>query len=476
MNSSKEIKISGFDRIGEVVYYTINCTFNEKNWELQKRYKEFSKLNKILKTNNGNIPEFPGKTMLPVKKDPEIEKRRLALENYLTALCQRNDIFANPAFVEFLELDKHRPEDRVNPLEARGCVSQMLMGFRDSYLTSDGEFLLCATSDTGSISRVDSYVTNLKMPWEKKDPNMVLLAVGHLECFQRKKTSDGKFEFKEAWKKKFKSQAICITFCESSRLLAVGCNDGSIHAVDLSGSQLDTRPETIDRFKLHGGRVMAISIDAKNKIIHSIGEDNYLRSLNFTSKSQSQSLYVSKHKLCDFFVDHKNQIAYCADRKGNLAVVTLKTEPYAVKQYFKSTGKGPIRSMQVDLEEGILFCSTYKDCSLHIFRLTNTTSPEARIEKLKTLFGSPNPRCIAYWKSRKEVWVGHKDGLVSVFSLNLNSSTSIYSFKHAKSNINSLQVVEDRAISLSSSDKCLYVLSPNLVLQPSLSLAQKPRL
>ena len=58
-----------------------------------------------------------------------------------------------------------------------------MMGFRDVVLVPEKKLFLSVTSDMSALSRVDSYMTNLKLPWDKKNDDEILLSVGMLEAW-----------------------------------------------------------------------------------------------------------------------------------------------------------------------------------------------------------------------------------------------------------------------------------------------------
>lgn len=65
-------------------------------------------------------------------------------------------------------------------------------------------FSLC--SDMNIASRVDSYLSNMKKPWQDESKaNIVNSSVGILECHLAQ--TNEKFEYKKAWTKSFSSQA-----------------------------------------------------------------------------------------------------------------------------------------------------------------------------------------------------------------------------------------------------------------------------
>ena len=57
-------------------------------------------------------------------------------------------------------------------------------------------------SDLNAVSRVDSYLTNMKMPWEKEAPP-VLVTVGAIEFYVKSSTEEAKYD--KLWIKTFSS-------------------------------------------------------------------------------------------------------------------------------------------------------------------------------------------------------------------------------------------------------------------------------
>ena len=53
-------------------------------------------------------------------------------------------------------------------------------------------------------SRVDSYLTNMKMPWDKELSVATLVTVGSVECFIQ--SNRGEIKFDRLWSKSFQTQ------------------------------------------------------------------------------------------------------------------------------------------------------------------------------------------------------------------------------------------------------------------------------
>jgi len=71
-------------------------------------------------------------------------------------------------------------------------------------------------------SRVDSYLTNMKLPWEKSLPSGTLVTVGAVECYLQKKELNEEIKFDKLWTKTFQSQVICLYWDQTSCNLLIG--------------------------------------------------------------------------------------------------------------------------------------------------------------------------------------------------------------------------------------------------------------
>lgn len=443
----------------EVTFYKISLKIEGCKWELKKRFSDFHDLNECLKKVNGNLPALPGKTLFRIKSHEEIDKRREGLERYLQNLAERVDIYSSQIFVKFLELDSHKPELAINLLEKVGQIRHLLMGYRDMQFSSNRKFYYSVTSDPKALSRVDSYLTNMNMPWDKKhEKDMVLLAVGNLEAWYKKKKGGNDFHYERLFLKTFKSQAICLAFSEELNLIAVGCDNGQmgVFLLDKKDPQKFTE---LFLDKVHTDRIMRIFIDHKTKMIYSIGEDKFLKVYNIEGQGVSDEVHIGKSKLCEMVVDSRNRIAYISDRNGNITVVSLKIECPEVCQVIKTSSEGAIRGLEGDFSNKKLYCTCHDDGYVHGFKLREPEDPEGRIDKFVSVKGPPKPRQIKFWEERGELFVGHQDGLISVYNLELNPKGAICSSRYHEDNINSIQILEgSNMIATGSTDKTIMVI------------------
>lgn len=84
----------------------------------------------------------------------------------------------------------------------------MVYGVRDFVYEPAKGLMLMSTSDMSVTSRVDSYLTNMKMPWEKDQPKGALVTVGTVECYIQQDL--GVFKFEKLWTKTFQVQVLDI--------------------------------------------------------------------------------------------------------------------------------------------------------------------------------------------------------------------------------------------------------------------------
>jgi sorting nexin-13 len=81
---------------------TVEFIYNK--WTIRKRYSDFEDLHKSLKITYNHLPALPGKSLFALKKDADIDKRRLGLDVYIKELVKRADVYADPHFAKFLEV------------------------------------------------------------------------------------------------------------------------------------------------------------------------------------------------------------------------------------------------------------------------------------------------------------------------------------------------------------------------------------
>lgn len=311
----KESKIEG-----TTVFFIIKVSNKNKEWLLEKRFSEFDNLVKALKANYANLPALPGKTFLFKMTDKDLEQRRSGLEDFLQALVCRNDLLNSEQVKQFLQLGENASESIVNPPRLQdefsigGAASK---GVRDfTYVKEDDTFYI-VTGDMNPVSRLNAYVTNAKMPWEKDTgaKEKVLMEVGSIECWRGTGSN-----FSQAWSKNYPSQAISLEYSGPGERALVGLDDGILDILKVS----PTGFEDLICVKIHQNRIMGISYDNINGIVYSISEDKTFR----ISEANSLMMILSlphREPLLVMTADKTNKRVFIGSKGGEIFIYDVSS-------------------------------------------------------------------------------------------------------------------------------------------------------
>lgn len=193
----------------------------------------------------------------------------------------------------FINFFKLKDKLNIRPTEYFKLASNFenqVLGFRDFDYKTDSNVFMALLSDMNTVSRIDSYITNLKMPWDKSEKNEIFFSVGRLEMYIIK--DHAKFKFQLAFGLPFGSQAICCVFDSANDFFGIGCDDGSVHYYVLDRKKKPFHRPLFE-MKIHKKRIMGVAIDSAKKIGYSIGEDGILNIVDLNRKLFSGSKLIS---------------------------------------------------------------------------------------------------------------------------------------------------------------------------------------
>ena len=109
--------------------YQINITTASNNWSVERRYNDFCCMNTVISKTHGNIPKLPKKFLFALKPE-QLEQRRLGLENYLKAICERIDVHSDTEFTAFMRIEENSPHLIANKLVIQDEISHPKYGYR----------------------------------------------------------------------------------------------------------------------------------------------------------------------------------------------------------------------------------------------------------------------------------------------------------------------------------------------------------
>ena len=167
----------------------------------------------------------------------------------------------------FLELEKHSPNLTYNSPEKKYELTEIPLGIRDFYYLQEESIMFAACSDMNIASRVDSYITNVNLPWEKSDNYITVGAVFAFKLNFKASSESGIFE--RRWAKSFPTQTGVINYSLDKNILMVGLDNGKFILYQTGLDTKFTEYELLYEGKPHSARVMGLDIDVKKMyVIH----------------------------------------------------------------------------------------------------------------------------------------------------------------------------------------------------------------
>lgn len=466
-----EIEVSSFmfdfEKGKKFAYYILTGKYTRHiKWELKRRYRQFASLADSLKKSFTNIPPLPGKTLFTLKEETALEKRRLGLNSFLQTLLSRQEMFSNPDFWTFLGLAKHVPFLISNmPIPLGLIQNHNSMGYRDAHISLEQDFGVIASHSIFVANRVDSYFSNLfTKKTQGKQKVLVTKAseksVGLIEFVRRVDkgaeipvlaVSDGQpgslenakpmelkpinpklmetkpsespseedplkyFNFQKMFDKAFKFQVISLGWCPDLLTFAVGLDSGDVFLLSYDPRSTEGFVKETSLLKVHAKRVMRFAFDAKRAWVFSIGEDKKLCTISIEEEQTVSRMILPGAALTHMLYHQTKGVLLISEKGPNVYVVHATKKFPELAQKINTHTKGPIRSMQEVFSKNMFLVCSNGDGLIKGFYNEKMEDPNSQYLCTLQIQTSVSPRCLFYWPERKEIWIGHAKGNVSVF-------------------------------------------------------------
>ena len=409
-----------------VTFFTINVydNFSRKKWTLSKRYSEFEALHKNLAKLIPNVPAIPGKSFFKIKSSDALTKRKNHLELFLHQCVNRKDIMASDYIKDFLELDRHSPNLTFNSPEKKYELTELPLGIRDLYYFNDEKIIFVACSDMNIASRVDSYITNVNLPWEKS--NGEHMTVGAIYAFKLNFGVSNPTEiFDKRWAKSFPTQTGVINYNIEKSILMVGLDNGKIILFQTGLESKFFNYELLYEGKPHNARVMGIDIDTKKNLAYSCSSDKKFTMTYLIEENKSMEIEINSAGFTNLFFDKMNERIFLTNEIGQVIIyLTDKDIPVCVK-IVQTHSKNNLRGLDISLRKYYIFtCSIKGDISILDL---GTSGREKFVEEISYFGGDLPMRVISYNEENSELFTGDQSGRITVWSL--KNGKSIYAWK-----------------------------------------------
>ena len=409
-----------------VTFFNLNVydNFSRTKWALSKRYSDFEALYKNLCKLITNVPTIPGKSFFKLTSKDSLEKRRAHLEKFLIECVNRKDIMASEYIKNFLELDKHSPNLTFNAPEKQHEITEIPLGVRDFYYLQEQQIMFLACSDMNIASRVDSYITNANLPWEK---NSDYITVGAVLTYKINfRANDSKDLFERRWAKSFPVQTGVINYSLDENILMVGLDNGKIMIFQTGLDNKFTEYELLYEGEPHRGRIMGLDIYPKKNIIYTCSSDKKFALTYFNEKDKYIDINNSPAGFTNLFLDKVNDRIFLTNEIGQVLIYIIENPemPTFIKAV-QTHSKNVIRGFDISLKKYYLFTSSMKG-DISIIDLGNT-GKEKFIEEISYLSAKAQLRLIRYNEEDNELITGDQDGKIIVWNLKLGKT--IYTWK-----------------------------------------------
>jgi WD40 repeat protein len=400
-----------------VIFYRVKVTdhFNNNSWIIEKRYNDFSNLQKKLSANFPDVPKIPGKTFFRVADFASIKKRKDGLQYFLKTCINRKDIFASDSFKSFLELEKNSPDLCGNSPDMQGNFN-LSQGIRDFKYIPEDKLIVVCTAEMNIIERAESKITDLKNKIEKQDD--ITNPQGYVYIYKVEE-NNGEFNFRELWRRKFKGRTRCIYYDIQDKFVIIGRTDGfiSVHALDKESKF--KKVELVIELKNHLSNVTGLWFDSLEKRVYSVSTDKRFVASEIKYNSQITEIARSPFDYSCLKPDLKHDRLFTASEGGVIDVFSYQRFPPTKICSASITGVGNIKNIFVSVTQFYLFtCDVKGKISILDFgSLNNKNNNNSNCSEISQFGGKTALRAIIYDETKRELITGDESGKIVVWSI-----------------------------------------------------------
>lgn len=410
---------------GQHVEYQLRVTHEDgKIWLLRKRFNEVSALHDILKKRLTCVPEIPAKSVVRQFSPEYLEARKLALGHYLREICKRRDVMNCPEAQEFFALAENVPNFRQNgglePMQVAE-VRESTFGITAFDFDPVQGLLLLGARESSWASRLDTKITNIKLPWEPAAPN---LPTSQMSLW-RQVGADLRFEMQFACRYVASVSCVVLSVGREGGVCLCGLGDGTVGCTPVKGETgVNVRGSTLPLLR-HTAGVVALATDEGEQWLIS------------ASKDKAIMVYDTKRQmiLCEVQTPAPTStMTYCSVQRRlmtgltNGQIVLWDTSILPIQQLVSipeaSAGpldNVPISAMDYDTSNSTLFSAARDGFTLWTVKSSSAGSWGRKVGQIVAPGSSPT--AVAWAASSREILAGFASGAVVVFDVDKGEPT-----------------------------------------------------
>lgn len=442
---------------GQYVEYTLLVTHADQSWEVKKRFSDFSALHELLKRRLPSVPDLPAKSVVRKFSVEYMELRKQLIVAYLKDLTSRRDVMNSPEVWTFFNLQ----EQSAAFTQASGAAEPMLVaevheaafGIVDfAYDAAEGLLLLGAT-DISWASRLDTKITNIKLPWESAAPNVPRSQLS----LWRQSPSDLRFEMQFLYR--YTSGLSCVvlglTPGEEGMCLA-GLSDGNVGVAPLNSEPGVNMSETTLPLLRFTAGVVAIAWVPSNQWVIAASKDNTLKIYDakrqmVISESTVPALVTAMH------CHQASKRLFTGLVTGKVLVWDLSFPVQRICTFPENNdifGTNRITALDFDSVSKTLFTGYKEGLALFAVMSSGTSHWSRSSGQIRNMVAAPT--ALAWVSSSREILASFPNGTVGVFDVEKGESTFV--IQAHKEDITAMMWLDaPRRLITSSKDKTLKV-------------------
>eukprot|EP00401_Gymnodinium_catenatum_P064136 CAMPEP_0117500314 /NCGR_PEP_ID=MMETSP0784-20121206/22712_1 /TAXON_ID=39447 /ORGANISM="" /LENGTH=672 /DNA_ID=CAMNT_0005295519 /DNA_START=43 /DNA_END=2058 /DNA_ORIENTATION=- len=441
---------------GQHVEYTLRVHHEGKTWTLRKRFAEVAELHDALRRRLPSTPELPAKSAMRQFNSEYIEARKAGLNSYLQDLASRRDALNCREVQQFFGLPEQfaafRQAHASEPVQTAE-VHEAAFGVADfAYDPMEG-LLLLGAADASWTSRIDTKITNIKLPWEPAAPN---LPTSQMSLW-RQSPADLRFDMQFICR--YTATISCVVLCPAPEkgFCLCGLSDGTVgYSLIRSEPGMNNSGSTLPLLK-HTAPVVALATDDAEQWVISASKDNAL--MIYDSRRQMiVSEVQTPGATSSMRYSQTQKRLFCGLATGRIVVFDAAILPIQqVCTIPDGAEVGPmtkIAALDYDDCTSTLFSVSREGFKLWAMKNSHSGAWGRCVGQLRATASAPT--VVAWAPSSREILSGFATGAIVVFDIESGEAT--YAFQAHNEAITSILWLDaPRRLLTASNDKTLKI-------------------
>mmetsp|Transcript_28757 Transcript_28757/g.66803 ORF Transcript_28757/g.66803 Transcript_28757/m.66803 type:complete len:639 (+) Transcript_28757:192-2108(+) len=407
---------------GQHVEYTIGVECNGQRWSVRKRFSEVAQLHETLVKRLPSMPQLPSKSAVRHFSPEYLETRRSLLAAYLKELVSRRDVCNSKETWAFFGLARDpafRPQEPVAEEPSQAAeVHESTYGIVDFAYDPVQGLLVLGGTDNSWASRMDTKITNMKLPWEPEAPN---LPTSQMTVW-RQSPADLRFEMQLVCRYTASISCVALLLAGDRGHALCGLSDGTVGWQDVKATGSDSsqrsKMDCIVPLLRHTAAVVAIAVDDAEMWVITASKDNALKVFDIRRQAMLCEVSTPQPTASMHYCQTAKQL-FTGLQTGRIFVWDLSRLPAmqlcAIPSHNDAIALTKISALDFDPSTGTLFAGSREGISLWAVKQSGSTAWGRSIGQIQPVSAAPS--AIAWSNSSREIMAAFPNGTVAVFDL-----------------------------------------------------------